>query len=110
MNALTCVNMTKACLPKLHKAKGASIIDIGASGAQSAASGMGAYAASKAAVHKLTESLADELPGSDITVIAILATIIDTPVNRAEMPSANFDEWLPSVTSSFISRLLAPGA
>lgn len=94
MNTLTCLNMTKAALPELYKARSARIINIGAGSAIAAAAGMGGYAASKAAVHKLTESLADELIDADITVNAILPSVIDTPTNRADMPGADFNTWV----------------
>ena len=51
---------------------------------------MGPYAASKSAVHRLTESLADELKLKGVTVNAVLPSIIDTPANRADMPKADF--------------------
>ena len=54
---------------------------------------MGAYAASKAGVHRLTESRADELKGR-VTVNAVLPSIIDTPANRADMPDADFAAWV----------------
>ena len=63
----------------------------GAAGAIKAGAGMGSYTASKAGVAKLTESLADELKDSGVTVNAILPSIIDTPANRADMPKAEFD-------------------
>lgn len=94
MNALTCATMTKAALPALLGRPGARIINIGAGGGLVAAAGMGPYAASKSAVHRLTESLAVELAGEDITVNAILPGIIDTPANRAAMPSADVDAWV----------------
>ena len=65
MNAVTCANMTRAALPVLRGTAGAAIVNIGAGSALVAGAGMGAYAASKAAVHKLTESLAAELAGTD---------------------------------------------
>ena len=55
---------------------------------------MGAYAASKAGVAKLTEALADELKDAGITVNAVLPSIIDTAANRADMPDADFDRWV----------------
>ncbi|MEV5033048.1 SDR family NAD(P)-dependent oxidoreductase [Sphingobium sp. LMC3-1-1.1] len=111
MNAATCVNMTKAALPELEKARQARIINIGAGGAVVAAAGMGGYAASKMAVHKLTESLAAELSGKDITVNAILPSIIDTPTNRADMPDANFSQWVqPAAIAEVIQFLASPAA
>ncbi|MDO7836489.1 SDR family NAD(P)-dependent oxidoreductase [Sphingobium sp. HBC34] len=111
MNAVTCINMTRAALPELEKAAGARIINIGAGSAVVAAAGMGSYAASKMAVHKLTESLAAELMGKDITVNAILPSIIDTPTNRADMPDADFGQWVqPAAVADVILFLASPGA
>lgn len=59
------------------------------------AANMSAYAASKAAVLNLTESLAKELVGDGIAVNAIVPTTIDTPANRAAMPDADRSTWLP---------------
>jgi NAD(P)-dependent dehydrogenase (short-subunit alcohol dehydrogenase family) len=64
---------------------------------------MGAYAASKAGVHRLTEALAAELAGSNITVNAVLPGIIDTPTNRADMPDADTNQWVqPSAIADVI--------
>jgi 3-oxoacyl-[acyl-carrier protein] reductase len=54
---------------------------------------MGAYAASKQAVMKLTEALAAELKGQ-VRVNAVLPSIIDTPQNRADMPKADPATWV----------------
>ena len=50
--------------------------------------------AAKSAVVKLTESMAAELKDSGINVNCILASTIDTPRNRKEMPKADFDCWV----------------
>lgn len=111
MNATTCVSMTKAALDVLSAVEGAAIINIGAASALTAGSGMGAYAASKAAVHKLTESLAIEMTGTDCTVNAVLPTIIDTPTNRADMPDADFSQWVkPSSLADVIVFLTSAQA
>jgi len=55
---------------------------------------MGAYAASKSAVARLTESLSVELLLRGVRVNAVLPSILDTPANRAQMPDAAFDRWV----------------
>lgn len=111
MNALTAASMSKATLPALTQAKAGRIVNIGAGAAVKAAAGMGGYAASKAAVHRLTESLAEELKGSNVTVNAILPSIIDTPTNRADMPDADFSEWVkPEAVADVILFLVSSGA
>jgi NAD(P)-dependent dehydrogenase (short-subunit alcohol dehydrogenase family) len=111
MNALTAVTMTRAALPVLMATPGAAIISIGAGSAVAAGAGMGAYAASKSAVHKLTESLAQELAGHDCTANAILPSIIDTPANRADMPDADFGQWVrPATIADVVLFLASPGA
>jgi NAD(P)-dependent dehydrogenase (short-subunit alcohol dehydrogenase family) len=111
MNAITAVTMTKAALATLRSRPGSRIINIGAGAAIQAAAGMGAYAASKAAVHRLTESLAAELAKDDITVNAILPAIIDTPTNRADMPGSDFSKWVqPLAIAEVILFLASPAA
>ena len=111
MNMLTAASMTKATLPLLRKSAAASIVNIGAGAALKAAAGMGGYAASKAAVHRLTESLGEELKGSNVTVNAVLPSIIDTPTNRADMPNADFGEWVkPEAVADVILFLASPAA
>lgn len=93
MNVLTAAATAKAALPALTASGRGAIVNVGANGAVKAAAGMGAYAASKAGVHKLTESLAQELKGK-VRVNAVLPSIIDTPANRADMPKADFTAWV----------------
>jgi NAD(P)-dependent dehydrogenase (short-subunit alcohol dehydrogenase family) len=72
---------------------------------------MGAYTASKAGVQKLSESLADELKDSGITVNAILPGTIDTPRNRADMPDADFSRWVsPEAIADVVLFLASDGA
>lgn len=93
LNTVTCATTCKAALPHLKASKAGRIVSVGANGAVKAAVGMGAYAASKAGVHRLTEGLAEELKGQ-VTVNAVLPSIIDTPANRADMPDADFSAWV----------------
>ena len=110
-NLVSNANITKAVLPALKARPDARIINIGANAAQQAGAGMGAYAASKAAVHKLTESLAAELAKDDVTVNAILPSIIDTPANRADMPKADVSQWVqPQAIAEVILFLASPAS
>ncbi|HXW71636.1 MAG TPA: SDR family oxidoreductase [Methylocella sp.] len=93
MNLMTAVTVTKAALPHLRASQGA-IVNIGSAPALKAGAGMGAYAASKAGVLRLTESLSEEEKNSGVRVNAVLPTIIDTPRNRADMPKADHSKWV----------------
>jgi NAD(P)-dependent dehydrogenase (short-subunit alcohol dehydrogenase family) len=94
MNLLTAATITQLALPALKASAAGRIVSIGAGAAIKAGMGMGAYAASKSGVHRLTEALAEELAGTSVTVNAILPSIIDTPTNRADMPDADFSTWV----------------
>ncbi len=93
LNVLTALNTSRAALAHLSASGAGRIVNIGAMGALQAGAGMGAYAASKAGVHRLTEALAAEWKGK-ITVNAVLPSIIDTEANRASMPKADFSKWV----------------
>lgn len=106
MNLVTNATITKLALPQLKASAAGRIVNIGAGGALKAAVGMGAYAASKSGVHRLTEALAEELAGTSVTINAILPSIIDTPANRADMPDADFSTWVqPSAIADVIAFL-----
>ena len=93
LNVLTALNASRAAIPHLAASGAGRIVNVGAMGALQAGSGMGAYAASKAGVHRLTEALAAEWKGK-ITVNAVLPSTIDTAANRASMPKADFTKWV----------------
>jgi NAD(P)-dependent dehydrogenase (short-subunit alcohol dehydrogenase family) len=93
LNVLTALNTSRAALAHLAASSAGRIVNIGALGALQAGAGMGAYAASKAGVHRLTEALAAEWKGK-VTVNAVLPSIIDTEANRASMPKADFSKWV----------------
>jgi NAD(P)-dependent dehydrogenase (short-subunit alcohol dehydrogenase family) len=108
LNLKTAVVSTKAALPQLLLSPAGRIINVGAgAAARPAAAGMGAYTASKAGVHKLTESLAQELKDRGITVNAVLPGTIDTPRNRADMPDADFSRWVPPEAIATVIAFLA---
>jgi NAD(P)-dependent dehydrogenase (short-subunit alcohol dehydrogenase family) len=106
VNLKSAVCACKVALP--HLMQGGRIVNIGAGAAAKAGLGMGAYAASKAGVAKLTEALSEELKGQGITVNAILPSIIDTQANRKDMPKADFSKWVtPQAIADVILFLLS---
>jgi NAD(P)-dependent dehydrogenase (short-subunit alcohol dehydrogenase family) len=110
LNVLTALNAARSAIPYLAKSAAGRIVNVGAIGALQAGSGMGAYAASKAGVHRLTEALASEWKGI-ITVNAVLPSTIDTPANRASMPKADFKKWVrPEELAEVILFLVSDAA
>lgn len=110
-NLRTAVASCRAALPHLLARGAGRIVNVGAASAGKAALGMGAYAASKAGVARLTEALAEELKDRGITVNAVLPSIIDTPANRADMPDADPSRWVaPAQLAAVITFLLSSDA
>jgi len=111
VNLRTALAASQAALPHLRASGGGRIVNIGAAASAKAGAGMGAYAASKSGVARLTEALAEELKDERITVNAVLPSIIDTPPNRADMPKADFDRWVkPEQLADVIVFLLSDRA
>ena len=109
LNVLTALNASRSAIPHLVASGAGRIVNVGAMGALQAGSGMGAYAASKAGVHRLTEALAAEWKGR-ITVNAVLPSTIDTPANRASMPGADFAKWVTPQELADVILFLASDA
>lgn len=111
LNVKTTLHVCRACLPHLLDRPGSRIVNIGAGAAGKAAAGMGAYAASKSGVLRLTEALSEETKDRGLTVNAILPSIIDTPANRKDMPDADFSRWVaPEAVADVVAFLLSDAA
>ena len=88
---------------------GGRIVNVAARPAVTPVGGMVAYSASKAAVASITQSLAIEVAAERIWVNAIVPSIIDTPANRASMPTADFAAWpKPAELATAIGFLASP--
>jgi NAD(P)-dependent dehydrogenase (short-subunit alcohol dehydrogenase family) len=110
INLRTALCASKAALPHLLRTNG-RIVNVGAAATAKAAMGMGAYAASKSGVARLTEALAEELKDKGVNVNAVLPSILDTAVNRADMPSADFTRWVaPAALADVVVFLASDGA
>jgi len=111
LNARTLLHTVRAVVPHMLTGGGGKIVNVGAFAAQRGAAAMGAYAASKSAVIRLTESMAAELREKNINVNCVLPTIIDTPENRASMPNADPTRWVaPQELASVIAFLASDAA
>lgn len=107
LNLTTALNATRAALPHLKRSDEGRIVNVGANGAVKSAAGMGAYAASKSGVHRLTESLAEELKSTSVTVNAVLPSILDTDQNRRDMPDADPAKWVQPADLARVMLFLA---
>ena len=94
LNAGTVMNTARAVIPHMLEHSYGKVVNIGARPGLKGPANMGAYAASKSAVMRLTESLDSELKHEGINVNAIIPGTLDTPPNREQMPDANHDRWV----------------
>jgi len=92
-NVLTAVTSGAACLRPMRARGYGRIVSVSAIGALKGARNNAAYAMSKGALVRWTESLAAEVKGEGVTVNAVMPTTIDHPVNRAQMPKADPRLW-----------------
>jgi len=92
-NVLTAVSAAAVCLRPMRARGYGRVVSVSALGALKGGRNNAAYAMSKSALIRWTESLAAEVKGEGITVNAVLPTTIDHPVNRAQMPKADPKLW-----------------
>ena len=88
---------------------GGRIVNVAARAAVDHPGGKIAYVTAKAALAGMTRALADETRASGILVNAVLPDTIDTPANRAAMPTADFTRWTsPESIARTIAWLASP--
>jgi NAD(P)-dependent dehydrogenase (short-subunit alcohol dehydrogenase family) len=111
VNVRTALLASQAALPHLLAHGHGRIVNVGAAAAGQAALGMGAYAAAKSGVARLTEAMAEEFKERGITVNAVLPSILDTLANRADMPKADPARWVtPQALARVVLFLLSDDA
>ena len=111
LNATGLVVAAGAVVPAMVKQGRGAIVNVGALSALSGKAAMAAYTAAKAAVIRLTESMAAELRDKGINVNCVLPSVIDTPANRAAMPKADPSKWVaPAALADVIAFLASDGA
>ncbi|MFY9625374.1 MAG: SDR family NAD(P)-dependent oxidoreductase [Rhodoplanes sp.] len=95
-NLVTCALCCRGALRAIARTgEGGRIVNVAARAAIEWRTGanMATYAASKAAVAALTVALAEEVVKEGVLVNAVAPSIMDTPVNRRDMPKADFSAW-----------------
>ena len=110
VNVRTTLLCCRAVIPQMLKQGNGRIINVASRDALKGSAGYAAYSASKSAVLRLTESLADELKASNINVNCILPGTIDTPQNRAAMPTADHGKWVEPAALADVIAFLAGDA
>jgi NAD(P)-dependent dehydrogenase (short-subunit alcohol dehydrogenase family) len=110
-NLKTAVIASRAAVAQMLKHGGGSIVFVSSRPATQSGEHIAAYAASKRAVLALTDAMAAELLEKDITVNAVLPSIIDTPANRSANPDADYSRWVPpEAIARVILFLVGPDA
>ncbi len=95
-NFVTCFLCCRGAADAIRRAGGGGrIVNVAARPALEwgAGANMAAYAASKAAVAAFTAAFAQEVVKDGILINAVAPSIIDTPVNRKDMPDADHASW-----------------
>ncbi len=107
-NTDTVYRAFRQLLPGMVAGKRGSIVVIGSRAAVRPWTGAGsaAYAASKAAVVALAESVAQEVLADGVRVNAILPSTMDTPANRASMPDVDPKTWVSLASAAGVVAFL----
>jgi NAD(P)-dependent dehydrogenase (short-subunit alcohol dehydrogenase family) len=110
MNTVTCFVSCREAVRSMRRVGGGGrIVNVAARPVVAPVPGMVAYATAKAGVAAITQALAAELAPDHILVNAVLPSIIDTPANRAAMPSADHAAWpRPAEIAEAIGFLASP--
>jgi NAD(P)-dependent dehydrogenase (short-subunit alcohol dehydrogenase family) len=96
----------QAAVPAMLLGGRGAIVNVAARSALAAGAGLGAFAAAKAAVIRLTEALAAELAPS-IRVNCIVPGTLDTVQARAERPDADRSSWVDPDSVAEVVAFLA---
>ena len=100
LNAWSFVALAHALVPAMRRQGGGRIVAVSAAAAGAGQALKGAYIASKSALQRLVETLADEVAGDGIRVLSVAPTTLDTPANRAAMPEADRRAWVDTAQAA----------
>jgi len=107
LNAWSFVALAKPVVAQMRAQGSGSIVAVSAAAAGGWQAFKGAYIASKSALQRLVESLAQEVAGSGIRVNSVAPTTLDTQANRAAMPDADRSAWVSTAAAADAIAFLA---
>ncbi len=111
LNLRTAFLGSRAAFRAMQPRRRGSIVNVSSLGALRGTAGHAGYAAAKAAVIRLTETLAAEGAPYGIRANVVLPGMIDTPANRAAMPDADRSTWVaPEDIAAVLVFLLSDAA
>jgi len=106
MNLKSAFRVISGVLPGMRERGSGSILAIGTRAAVAPKAAIGVYAASKAALVNLVQTVAIENAGSGVTANIVLPGTMDTPANRAAMPDADPSQWVdPADVAALLVQL-----
>ena len=96
LNFETAFNVAQPAYNHMKEHDYGRLVFIGARPALNATDGKStmAYALSKSLLFKLSEQLNEDAKGTNIVSTLVVPSVIDTPVNRKNMPDENFEKWV----------------
>ena len=103
LNLTTTFLICKHGLRRMLEQNYGRIVTVGSGAAVSPKGQLASYSASKAGVIALTQAIAAETKGTNITANTVLPGIIDTPFNRKVMGTDNIKQW---VTPQSLGQIL----
>jgi NAD(P)-dependent dehydrogenase (short-subunit alcohol dehydrogenase family) len=110
LNARSTLVMCKAAIAVMLPQGSGKIVNMAARAGVAGSANHAAYSASKAAVMRLTESMAAEVRDKGINVNCVLPGTIDTPDNRAAMPKADTRKWVKPESMAEVILFLTSSA
>ena len=111
LNLRSAFRIVRLVAPHMRTRRSGRIIAVASRTAVDPQPLLGAYGSSKAALVALMRTLALELKSYGVTVNVVLPGTMDTPANRAAMPSADPGAWVhPAQVAKVILWLASDGA
>ncbi len=108
LNALSALRLSEAALPHMTARGYGRIVHVAAGAGAKSFAGASVYAASKAAVMRITEAISEEHKANGVTANCVMPGTIDTPQNRSAMPDADSSTWVqPAEIAAVVAFLLS---